>query len=128
MNTFAVMSPKEVVQLWLDAFNANDAEKLVDYYADFATNHQTLGAPLVGREAIKAFYEKVFASGEMMCIPDNLFQDGEWAILECYDHKGFRSCGVFHVISGEIVFQRGYGDQLSFLKLHDIPHQFQTGS
>jgi hypothetical protein len=118
LNTFAAMSPKEVLNRWLDAFNTNDAESLAGFYADFATNHQTPNVPVVGRNAIQAMYADVFAQGETMCIPDNIFEDGEWAILECYDHKGFRSCAVFHVIGDEIVFQRGYWDQLSFLKLH----------
>lgn len=35
--------------------------------------------------------------------------------------KGLRGCGFFNIKDGKIVFQRGYWDKLSFLKLHNIP-------
>ncbi|HEX2052988.1 MAG TPA: steroid delta-isomerase, partial [Actinomycetota bacterium] len=62
-----------------------------------------------------------FASADMTCIPENLFQDGEWAILEWRDPKGLRGCGFFHVIGGLIAFQRGYWDKLSFLQTQELP-------
>lgn len=114
------MSPKEVVQQWMDAYNANDASAIAALYTDFATNHPTYTTPVVGRSAICEWYAAHFADKEAMCISDNLFEDGEWAVLESYDHKGFRSCGIFHVIEGLIVFQRSYGDQLSYQRLHGI--------
>ena len=54
----------------------------------------------------------------MHCIVENLFQDGEWAILEWRDPKGLRGCGFFHVVNDEIIFQRGYWDKPSFLRTH----------
>ena len=45
---------------------------------------------------------------------ENLFQDGEWVILEWRDPNGLRGCGFFRVRNDQIVFQRGYFDQLSF--------------
>jgi len=45
--------------------------------------------------------------GDMHCIPENVFEDGEWAILEWRDSAGLRGCGFFHVKAGKIVFQRG---------------------
>ena len=56
----------------------------------------------------------------MVCIPENLFEDGDWAILEWRDPKGLCGCGVFRVVIGDIVFRRGYWDKLSFLKLHGL--------
>jgi hypothetical protein len=32
--------------------------------------------------AIRAMLTAGFAATEMVCIPENLFEDGEWAILE----------------------------------------------
>jgi hypothetical protein len=52
----------------------------------------------------------------MVCIPENLFEDGDWAILEWRDPSGLRGCGFFQVIAGQIAFQRGYWDKLSFLR------------
>jgi hypothetical protein len=57
----------------------------------------------------------------MTCIIENLFQDGEWAILEWRDPKGLRGCGFFHVQRDKITFQRGYWDKLSFLTSHGVP-------
>jgi hypothetical protein len=63
---------------------------------------------------------RLFASAEMHCIVENLFEDGAWAILEWRDPKGLRGCGFFHVQGGKIVFQRGYWDKLSFLRLRSL--------
>jgi limonene-1,2-epoxide hydrolase len=112
------MSPKEVLRRWIDAFNGADVDALVGLYAEHATNHQVALQPVVGKAAIRKMFAEEFARAEMMCIPDNIFEDGEWAILEWYDPKGLRGCGFFHVIEGKIVFQRGYWDKLSFMRLH----------
>ena len=64
-----------------------------------------------------------FALTEMVCIPENLFEDGDWAILEWRDPQGLRGCGFFQVQDGKIKFQRGYWDKLSFLKLHGLSQE-----
>jgi hypothetical protein len=115
------MSPKETLVKWLDAFNAADVEALGELYAEYATNHQVAESPVVGKAAIKKMFSDGFAKAEMVCIPDNIFEDGEWAILEWYDPKGLRGCGFFRVVNGKIIFQRGYWDKLSFVRLHGIP-------
>lgn len=48
----------------------------------------------------------------MVCIFENIFQDGEWAILEWRDPLRLRGCGFFHVVQGKIVFQRGLGQAI----------------
>jgi len=110
------MTPKEVVQTWVDAFNRADANALAALYAPDAVNHQVMFAPVNGRDAIRAMFVREFAAAEMVCIPENLFADGEWAILEWRDPKGLRGCGFFRVTGGLIVFQRGYWDRLSFME------------
>ena len=62
-----------------------------------------------------------FAQAEMMCLVENLFEEGEWAILEWKDPKGLRGCGFFHVRHDKIVFQRGYWDRLTFLRAQGLP-------
>jgi hypothetical protein len=57
----------------------------------------------------------------MVCIVEHIFEDGDWAILEWRDPAGLRGCGFFRVIGDRIVFQRGYWDKLTFLRLHDLP-------
>ncbi len=115
------ISPKEVLLNWIDTFNFADAKKLADFYATDAINHQVVTEPIVGKEAIYTRFEEEFALTDMVCILDNIFEDGEWAIMEWKDPKGFRGCGFFHIIDGKIVFQRGYMDKLSFLKMNDLP-------
>lgn len=35
-----MLRPKEVVQLWVDAFNSHDAEAITNLYHENAVNHQ----------------------------------------------------------------------------------------
>ena len=71
--------------------------------------------------AIRAMFAEGFAQAAMVCVVENLFEDGEWAILEWRDPLGLRGCGFFRVREGRIAFPRGYWDKLSFLKLHGLP-------
>lgn len=66
-------------------------------------------------------FRQAFDSVEMICDIENIFEDGDWAILEWQDPLGLRGCGFFHVIDGRIVLQRGYWDMLTFLKQHNLP-------
>jgi limonene-1,2-epoxide hydrolase len=114
------MRPSEIVQQWVDAFNRADVESLAALYAHDAINHQVVTAPVEGREAIEAMFEAEFGQAEMVCIVENLFEDGEWAIMEWRDPIGLRGCGFFHIVDGLIQFQRGYWDRLSFLRQHGL--------
>ena len=62
-----------------------------------------------------------FARAKMVCIEENLLESGNWAILEWSDPLGLRGCGFFQVHDDQIVFQRGYFDQLTFFRLQGIP-------
>lgn len=115
------MTPKDVVQQWVETFNRGDAQALAGLYAADAVNHQVNSDPVKGREAIRQMFEKEFAQADMTCLVENLFEDGEWAILEWKDPLGLRGCGFFRVRNGQIVFQRGYWDKLSFLRMHGLP-------
>ncbi len=115
------MRPKELVARWVDAFNNGDAAALAAFYAETAINHQVAQEPVHGRESIKEMFQREFAQAEMTCIVENLFEDGEWAILEWKDPLGLRGCGFFQIRNDKIIFQRGYWDKLSFLKQHNLP-------
>lgn len=115
------MTPKEILEKWIDSFNKADLEKIVALYDDNATNHQVANEPVMGKKAIKEMFAREFKTAEMTCIPENIFQDGEWAILEWKDPNGLRGCGFFQIENNKIVFQRGYWDKLSFLRLHNLP-------
>ena len=115
------MSPKLVIREWVELFNAYKAEELAALYHEDAVNHQVANDPVVGKANILKMFEEEFSMAEMVCLVDNLFEDGEWAILEWKDPKGLRGCGFFHVIDGKIKFQRGYWDRLSFLRQQGLP-------
>ena len=115
------MRPGELIQAWVTAFNKRDVEEIAGFYSDDATNHQVAESPVTGRDAIRAMFKAAFALAEMVCIPENIFEDGEWGILEWRDPLGLRGCGFFHVVDGEIVFQRGYWDKLTFSRIHGLP-------
>ena len=115
------MGPRELVETWIETFNDGDADKIAGLYHLDAINHQVANEPVIGIGAIREMFRSAFAAAEMNCIPENIFVDGEWVILEWKDPKGLRGCGFFHVIDGKIKFQRGYWDKLSFLRLHGLP-------
>ena len=115
------MEPKEIIAKFVELFNRADAAGLAELYHDDAVNHQVVSEPVVGKAAIQKMFEEEFAAAQMVCIVENIFQDGEWAILEWKDPLGLRGCGFFHVIDGKIKFQRGYWDKLTFLRQHRIP-------
>lgn len=115
------MTPKEVLLKWIEAFNSADAEMISALYAENATNHQVTQDPVVGKAAIKEMFVREFGTADMVCQPENIFQDGEWAIMEWKDPLGLRGCGFFQVKNDQIVFQRGYWDKLTFLKLNNLP-------
>ena len=66
-------------------------------------------------------FAREFNRATMVCEIENIFQDGEWAMLEWKDPNGLRGCGFFHVINDQIVFQRGYVNELSFLRQQGLP-------
>ena len=115
------MRPRELVTQWVEAFNRADSEALASFYADDAVNHQVAEVPVRGKDAIRTMFANGFAAATMVCIVENLFEDGEWAILEWRDPKGLRGCGFFQVRDSLIQFQRGYWDKLSFLRLYRLP-------
>lgn len=111
---------RELVEQWVEAFNQADVERLTEMYADDAINHQITNIEVRGKVAINEMFREEFSNAEMVCIIENIFEDGEWAILEWKDPLGLRGCGFFKIIEGKIQFQRGYWDKLSFLRQHGL--------
>lgn len=115
------MTPKTIIHKFVDLFNEGDAEKISELYHDDAINHQVANEPVVGKPAIRKMFAKEFAAAKMICIIENVFEDGNWAILEWKDPLGLRGCGFFQIKDEKIIFQRGYWDKLSFLRQHNLP-------
>lgn len=115
------MNLKEIIKEWVNTFNSGDAETLSEFYSEDAINHQVAEEPVEGKDNIKKFFSDEFSQAKMVCIIENIFEDGEWAILEWKDPLGLRGCGFFKFKNDKIVFQRGYWDKLSFLRAHKLP-------
>lgn len=115
------MTNKELLKKWVISFNKADAGELAEYYHEDAVNHQVANQPVNGKDAIRKMFQDEFALADMVCIIENIFEDGEWGILEWKDPLGLRGCGFFYITDEKIKFQRGYFDKLSFLRQHDLP-------
>jgi limonene-1,2-epoxide hydrolase len=115
------MKPKELITIWVKAFNDADVDALADLYAEDAINHQVANKKVMGRDSIRQMFTEEFAAASMTCIVENIFEDGKWAILEWKDPLGLRGCGLFQIANNKIQFQRGYWDKLSFLRKHGLP-------
>lgn len=115
------MKPRMVIEKWLTAFNNADTDALEALYAEDAINHQMPNEAIQGKSSIGDMFRKEFAAApEMHCIPVQIIEEGDWAVLEWRDPKGFRGCGFFEVRNGFIQTQRGYWDKLSFMKLYNL--------
>lgn len=89
------MKPKEVLEKWIDCFNKADAYHIAELYATDAVNHQVANEPIIGKESIYKMFVNEFATAKMVCMVENIFEDGEWAIMEWKDPLGLRGCGFF---------------------------------
>ncbi len=115
------MTPKELIRKWVEAFNNADVETITELYSENAVNHQVAESIVEGKAAIYEMFSREFSQADMTCIIENIFEDGEWAILEWKDLLGLQGCGFFHVQNNKIIYQRGYWDKLSFLRIHNLP-------
>lgn len=115
------MQARKLLEKWVETFNKGDADLLAALYAEDAINHQVVNAPVEGKNAIRDMFAAEFSQAKMECIVENMFEDNDWAILEWKDPLGLRGCGFFKFKADKIIFQRGYWDKLSFLRMHNLP-------
>lgn len=115
------MEIKKKLQMWIELFNSGDANGISELYDENATNHQMPNDAVIGKANIKKMFESEFSVAEMVCIPINIFVDGDTCILEWRDPLGFQGCGFFLFEDGKIKEQRGYWDKMSFLKMNNLP-------
>jgi len=114
------MKPGKIIEQWVEAFNSGNADAVAKFYSEDAVNHQVAESPVKGKDAIRDMFAKEFSRAKMTCLVENIFAEGEWVALEWKDPLGLRGCGFFHVQNEKIVFQRGYWDKLSFLRMHNL--------
>ncbi len=71
------VTPRELVQRWVDAFNKADLQTLESLYAENALNHQMPNEPLYGSKAIGEMFRNEFAAApEMHCIVVQIIEEG----------------------------------------------------
>jgi ketosteroid isomerase-like protein len=121
------MTHRELIGAFHAAFLARDVDALCALYADDAVNIQAPDSPLRGKDAIRRSFETFFAAfpGEQTEVV-NVIADGEWVAWEWLggppgDAPTMMGCGFFQVKNGKIMLQRGYWDQLTFLRTHGLP-------
>lgn len=51
-----MLRSKEVVRLWVDAFNSHDVEAITALYHENATNRQVANEPVAGAKAIHTMF------------------------------------------------------------------------
>lgn len=102
------MQPKELVFKWVNAFNNCDADLLSEFYSSSAINHHISESPIKGKEAIKEMFTKEFSRIKTNFIVQNIFENGEWAILEWKDPLDLQGCGFFQIQNGKIIYHRDY--------------------
>jgi hypothetical protein len=80
----------------VDAFNRADVETLAEFYSD-AINHQVAEASVVGRGKPQDVCGWIRHREHGLHL-ENIFEDGEWAILKWRDPLGLRGCSFFHIV------------------------------
>lgn len=115
------MNPKELIRTWVELFNRADHDALSEMYHEDAVNHQVALEPVSGKENIRKMFRDEFSRAKMVCIVERVFSDENWGILEWKDPNGLRGCGFFEFQGSKIKLQRGYWDQLTFLRAQGLP-------
>ncbi|MCA9538624.1 MAG: nuclear transport factor 2 family protein [Myxococcales bacterium] len=115
------LKPIEVVQRWIELFNQADLDAIMSLYADEATLHLMFADPIKGRISIHGAFTAYFAAGNLYCNVGHLHDAGEFVILEWTDASGLPGANFYQIQDGQIVHQRNYFDQLTFLRKMGIP-------
>lgn len=137
--TLFMKTPKQVLTEWADAFNRRDAVAAAALYHENAINLQVaVGEPIQGRVAMLENFDGFFhAFPDSYTHVEHIFEDGEWAIIEWSGGGTFlgefaglkptgktftlRGCGFFHIVDGQIRFQRGYWDKATWFGQIGVP-------
>lgn len=99
-------SALDTVQAQLDAFNAQDLDAFVATYAADAVITGVAAEPIVGTEAIRAFYEPRLQNPELSCVIDSTVLFGSrWVVAqEQVINAGVatETIATFDVVNGRI--------------------------
>ena len=77
------MTALQTVTAQLDAFNAHDLDAFVATYSEDAVITGVDAQPIIGRAAIRAFYQPRLANPELSCVIDATVLFGErWVVAQ----------------------------------------------
>ena len=116
------MSDTDIIEQWVKHFNAQDVDQCAALYAEDASLHIAFADPVNGRAAIHGMFTAYFAAAPMHCIVKQLYAAGGGrVVLEWQDKVGLLGVNIYDIADGRIRAQRNYFDQLSFLRLNNLP-------
>ena len=133
------MNSKQLLENWIDAFQACDVGRVMECYSDEAVNFQVAaGEPAVGKLQIEIDTKEFFKGfPDAWSRVENVIADGdrsawEWTgggtfLGEFYGNaptgKSFeiRGCGFFTFRDSKIILQHGYWDKLSWFRQVGLP-------
>ena len=100
------MTALDTVNAQLDAFNAHDISAFVATYSADAVITGVAPEPIIGRDALHAFYGPRLANPELSCTIDTVVQFGErWVVAREYVRNGdvsTETIATFDVVDGLI--------------------------
>ena len=133
------METKELLRIWIEAFERKDLPAVLECYASDAVNFQVAsGAPSLGLEQIEKDTAEFFQGfPDAWAKVEHVMGDGDWAawewlgggtfLGEFYGNKPsgksfeIRGCGFFNFKDSKIILQRGYWDKLSWFSQVGLP-------
>ncbi|MBO7370592.1 MAG: nuclear transport factor 2 family protein [Campylobacter sp.] len=98
---------KELIAKYMEVFNAKNAEALGEFYNKNAVIQRTNGEPMFGWDELFGYIKKDLQSAKARKA-DNIFEDGEWVILEWSETGGKRGCKIFKIVGEKILVQKNY--------------------
>ena len=57
----------------------------------------------------------------MVCIPEKIFEYGNWIVMEWRDANNLKGSGFFKIIDDKIKIRKGYWDNLTFSENYKLP-------
>lgn len=115
------MTPRQIVELWMQRFYAADIEGMVALYAPDALNHQMPDPPARGHAAIREMLKGYVSAPSQPGSISRFHVDGDTVIVEWGEPDGFRGCDFYEVKDGLITEQRGYWDKQSMQRFYGNP-------
>ncbi|MDZ7670979.1 MAG: SgcJ/EcaC family oxidoreductase [Gammaproteobacteria bacterium] len=117
-------APQAVVRAMIQAWHDLDVDRVVELFAPDGVFHSVMLEPIVGREALRAHFEPVFAELERVELRTvNMAVDGNVVFFERVDdfvyrgkHSQIPVAGVIEVANGRIQEWRDYYDRATMVE------------